>query len=134
MCPSARFSQFVLGAPPYYFAPEVYERLKHLLEVEDFRLAIYDGQIYDSERGLHRGQLIKLVKDDLSDGISLKLDYDSHALPVRLVTQVRNTVQLLFIDQFGDTLDKSRLVHLKWNLGDDDSVALLCAPADSIYS
>ena len=56
--------------------------------------------------------------------IALELDDDPQAVPVRLVAQVRDALDRLVANQFGDLLDQLRLVDLVRNLGDDDRPAV----------
>src|SRR5262249_39707184 len=78
-----------------------------------------DGKVDRAERLLHRGQLVQVVQHDVRDGVTLELDHDSHALPVRFVSKIRKAVDLLVVHQLRDPLDQLFLIDLVRNLGDD---------------
>ena len=81
--------------------------------------------IVDAEGALQRRHLIELVEDDARVGIALDVDDDAYALAVRLVGNPRDAIQLLVIDQIGDTLDELGLIDLVGDLGDDDALMIV---------
>src|SRR5438874_2564362 len=104
-------------------APEADERLQHFLEVDDLRAAVDEGQHDDPEARLHLRVLVELVQDDLRDLAAAQFEDDPDALPVRLVADLRDTLDLLLLHELGDLLDEGRLVHLVRQLADDDGLA-----------
>ena len=116
----ARLAQLVAGAADDDLAAVADEVGQHLLEGEDARTLVDDGEQDDAERRLQRGVLVQVVEHDLFVGIALELDDDAHALAVGLVAQVRDAVDLLVPGELGDLLDQPGLVHLVGQLVDDD--------------
>ncbi len=53
------------------------------------------------------------------DVARLRLDNHAHVFG-RLIADVADQQQLLFVEQFGDPLDQARLLHQPRNFGDDD--------------
>src|SRR6266850_2456630 len=104
-------------------APEADERLQHSLEVDDLRAAVDERQHDDPEARLHLRVLVELVQDDLRDLAAAQLEHDPDALPVRLVADLRDALDLLLLHELGDLLDEARLVHLVRQLADDDGLA-----------
>ena len=94
--------------------------LEQLLQVHDLRRALVERQHDHAEGGLHRGVLVELVQHHARDRVALELDDDPHAVPVGLVAQAADALDLLLPRQLGDGLDQVRLVDLVGDLGDDD--------------
>ena len=115
-----RLFQLEDGAAGDDLAPVVDEMADHLFEGEDLRPVVDDGEHDDAEGGLHLGMLVELVEEHLGVLVLLQLDDDPHPVPVRLVPEIRDPLDLLLPHQFGDLLDQPRLVHLVGDLGDDD--------------
>src|SRR5690606_9782521 len=117
-----RLAQFVYGAAGHHFTAVTDKRLKHLLEVERFRLAINERDHVDAEHAFHLRLAVQVVEHHFRHFTLAQLDNDAHAVLVGLVTQLGNALDLLFLDQLGDLLDQPRLVHLVRNLGNDDGL------------
>src|SRR5215217_2417048 len=69
---------------------------------------------------LHLGVLVEVVEDDLGHGLALQFDHYAHAVPVRLVAQVGDVLELAVLDQLGDLLQEVALVDLVRDLRDHD--------------
>ena len=65
-----------------YISLEIGICFQHLLEIEDFRLAVLDGQHYDADRVLELSVLIEMIEYNLRIRIVLELNYDPHSLSV----------------------------------------------------
>src|SRR5262245_40166322 len=129
--------QLILRAVAHDLAAEVDELVERLDQVENLRLAVDDREVDHSERDLHLSHLVKLVQNDLWDGVALELDDDADLLlrgrfAVGLVADFRNALDPLVVDQVGDLFDQFRLVDLEGNFGDDDGVAFLSAAPDPV--
>ena len=83
-----------------------------------------------AEGALQRGETIKLVEDDVGDGVALELDHDAKTVAVGFVAQRRNALDLLLAPEFPDALDHDGLVHLVGNLADDDDLAVAAQRLD----
>src|SRR5947199_2911405 len=121
--PLLRARELVPRAAGDHLAPEADERLQHSLEVDDLRAAVDERQHDDPEARLHLGVLVELVQDDLRDPAATQLEHDPDPLPVRLVANLRDALELLLLHELGDLLDEARLVHLVGQLADDDGLA-----------
>ena len=115
-----RLTQVVLRAPRDDLVAMVDEVPQQLLEVEDLRLTVHQGEHDHPEGGLHLRVLVELVEDDRRVGVALELDHDPHTVPVRFVAQVRDVGDLLAPHQLHDLLDEPRLVDLERDLRDHD--------------
>lgn len=85
-------------------------------EGEDLGLPVHDGEEVHREGGLEGGVLVELVQDHLGVGAPLELNGDPQALPVGLVPEAHDVLNLLGLDQGGDLGDEARLVHLVGDL------------------
>ena len=117
-----RLAEQVQGPPDDHFAPVLEERLEHLLEVVELRLAVREGDAVDAEHRLELRLRVKVVEHDLAGVAAADLDDDPQAVLVRLVAQFRDALDLLVAGELGDLLDQARLVELVRDLGDDDRV------------
>ena len=95
-----------------------------LLEGEELRTPMIDGQHRDGEGRLERGVLVEIVDDDLRHRIALELDDDAGVL-VGFVADGGDVGEAggFLIHQLGDALDHGGAVHVVRNLGDDDLLA-----------
>ncbi len=111
--------------PADHLLAEGDERLQHVDQRHHFRLAAVQRHHIGAERRLQRRVAVKLVQDDVGNGVALQLDDDAVALTVALVANVGNALDTLVAHQFGHLLDHRRLVHLVGNFGDDDGFAVV---------
>src|SRR5215471_15200002 len=119
-----RLFQVELRAPDDDGFAVIDEVAQQLRQRKDARLVLDDREQDDAEGGLHRRQGVELVEDDLSVLASAKLDHHANALAARFVSQIRDTVDLLFVDELGNPLDQLGLVDLVGDFGDDDGFPL----------
>src|SRR5690606_32576975 len=118
----ARLAQLIHSATGYHFAAVTDKRLKHLLEIQRFRLAIDERDHVDTEHVFHLRLAVQVVQHHFRHFTLTQLNDDAHAVLVGLITQLGNTLDLLFLDQLGDLLDQACLVHLVRNFGNDDGL------------
>src|SRR5215510_14053332 len=114
--------QVVARAPGDDLAAEAHERLEHLLEVDDLRSPVDQGQHDDAEGRLHLRVLVELVHHDLWDLAPSELEHHANALAVRLVADLGDAGNLLLGRELRDLLDQAGLVHLIRKLRDDDGL------------
>ncbi|MNM28938.1 hypothetical protein D3C81_394640 [compost metagenome] len=126
----ARLAQLEHGAAGDHFATVADEGLQHLLEVHQLRAAIDQRHHVDAEHRLHLGLLVEVVEHNLGRLAALDFDVDAHAVLVGLIAQLADAFDLLFLDQLGDLLDQTRLVHLVRNFSDDDRFAAVVGHFD----
>ena len=116
----AGLPKVVIGPAPHDRDPVVDVRLERLLQAEDLRLAVDEGEVDHAERLLHLRVVVQLVQDDVLDRVPLQLEDDPHSLPVALVPKVHDALDLLRLHEQGDRLDEGRLVDHVRDLGDHD--------------
>jgi len=121
----ACLAQVEQGAAGHHVAPVAQERLQHVAEVHDFRLAVDQGHHVDAERLAHPGLLVQVVEDDLVDRPFLQFDHDAHPVLVRFVAQGTDAFEALVAHQRCDMLDQLGFVDLVREFGDDDLFAFL---------
>ena len=63
-----------------------------------------------------------MVQHNFRHLTAAQFDNDAHTVFVRLVTDLRNTLDLAFLNQFSDALLQSCLADLVRQLGDDDTL------------
>src|SRR5690606_11011972 len=119
----AGFAQFVDGPAGHYLAAVTDEGVKQLLQIENARLPVEQAHHVDAEHVLHLGLGVQVVEDDLGHLATTQLDDHTHAVLVGLVAQLADALELLFLDQLGNTLDQLGLVNLVGQLVDDDLLA-----------
>ena len=115
--------EVVAGAPDHDLPPEVDEVVEHLPERDDLRPPPDEGQHVHAERRLHRGVLVELVEDDLRDLPLPQLQHHPDAVPVRLVADLGEAVELPLARELGDLGHQRGLVHLIRELGHHDGLA-----------
>ena len=89
------------------------------------RLSVDKRDHIDGKRILQLGVFIELIEDDLTVGIAAVVDDNLHTGAAGFVSDVRDTLDTLFLDKICHTLNKHRLVHSIRNFRDEDSVMLL---------
>ena len=127
-----RLAQQVNGAPGHHFAAVADEGLENLLEVENLRLPVHQGHHVDAEYRLQAGLGVQVVQHHVAKLAAAQLDDHSQAVLVGLVPQLGDTLDFLFLHQFGDALDQARLVQLVRQLVNDDGVPAALVVADHL--
>ncbi len=125
MRPLARLGQLIPATPKYHLLAEIHEAHQQLAQAHRTRPATIQRQHVARETDLHVGETEKLVQHHFAGSIALQLDHHPHALPVALVANIRNALDLLGAHQLRNALLQRRLVHLIRQLGDDDRLAIL---------
>ena len=125
--PVAGPREIVNGAASDDFAPMADERLEHVLERHELRLAVLQGHHVHAEHRFHRRLREEIIEHDLGDFAALELDDQPHAVLVGLIADLGDAVDELAPHQVGDALGEARLVDLERQLGDDDGLALALA-------
>jgi len=123
VAPFARLAQFEHGTARDHFAAVRQEALQHLLEVQQLRLAIDQRHHVHAEGVLQLGLLVQVVEHHFRHFAPFQLDHHAHARLVGLVADVGNAVELLVAHVFGNAFQQGFLVHLEWQLVDDDGDA-----------
>ncbi|EKE17239.1 MAG: hypothetical protein ACD_10C00550G0001 [uncultured bacterium] len=125
MAAFTRLAQLEHSAPRHYFTAMRQEAFKHLLQVEQARLAVDQRHHVHAEGVLQLRLLVQIIENDFGHLATLQLDDHAHAGLVRLVANIGNTFDLLFVNQLGDLLDQGLLVNLVGNLVNDDGLTIV---------
>src|SRR5690606_4045029 len=128
----AGLGEVVLRAAPHHAGAVLEEEPEHLAHRQQARRAVDDHHVVDRERGLELRVLVEPVQHRLRLHAPFQLEDDAHPLPVGLVAQGRDLLDLLRAHELGDGLDQRGLVDLVGDLGHDDrhaAAALLDAGA-----
>ena len=120
MEPLLRLAQVVGGAPGHHFFAVIQERFERLFEIEHLWAAVGNGEQIDAEGFLQRRVLIELVEDDVGYGIALELDDDAHSVAVRLIAEIGDSFNFLFLHQTGNLLDDAIFVDHERDFTDND--------------
>src|SRR5690606_15699966 len=120
----ARLAQLVYRAACNDFAPVTQKILYKLLEIEQAGLTVDQRHQVHPEGVLQLRVLIQVVQDDFGYLAALELDDQAHAVLVGLVANIRNALDLSFVDQFGDAFLQGLLVDLIGKLVNDNRLAI----------
>ena len=85
MRPFFRLSQVKPGPAGNHIHPVFHEVLDKLLEIERFRAAPYERQIYYAEGRLERGPGEQLVEHNLGECAALEFDNNAYAVAVGFI-------------------------------------------------
>ena len=111
---------FILGTPYHYFVTVLHIMMDNILQVEGLRPAFDQRHIIYPERGLKLGVFVQVVEDNIGDGILFQIIHNAHTVAVAFIADVRNTLQLLFINQGSGLLNHRSFVYLVRYFGYDD--------------
>ena len=94
--------------------------VQHLLQVQDFRLSVDQGEHDDAEGVGKLGVLIELVQHHIRVYVFPEFDGNPHALAAGLIGQGRDAVQLLVLHEVRNTFNQAGLVDSVRELRDDN--------------
>ena len=123
MQPLLGLDQIEARAPHDHVVAVLDEMPHQIQQIEHHRTTVHQRDVVHRERGLQRRILIQRIEHHARHGIVFQDDDDTHAVPVGLVVDIGNALDLLFVDKVGDLLDHLRLVDHIGNFGDDDALA-----------
>ncbi len=112
--------QVILGPAADDLILELDVLLDHLLQGQDLRHLVVDGQHNDAHGILQLGVLVQLIQDDLGVGVLAHVDDDAHSLAVGLIVQVADALDPLVLNEVCDVLDEARLIDHVRDLRHDD--------------
>ena len=92
MPPVLGLAQAELRPAAHDLAAVVEEYQHHVLERQLLRAAVDDGEVYDAEGRLQLRARIELAQHEVRVRVALQLDDYAHAVSVRFIAQVRNSV------------------------------------------
>lgn len=124
MAAVARLAQLEHGAAGHHFAAVLQEDLDQILQIAELGLAVDQRHHVHAEGVLQLGQLVEVVEDHLGHFAALQFDHQAHAGLVRLVLDMADALDLLFVHQLGHALLQRLLVDLVGQLVNDDGLAL----------
>ena len=112
--------QLVSGPADDDFGPMLDKVLNELLEVQRHRTALHKTHVVDPEGALQLRVLVEVIEHHAGHGIALEVVDDAHSVAVRLVAHIRNTLNLLVVNERGGLLNHRGLVHHIGNFGNND--------------
>ena len=120
MSPFLGLVQIISGPSGYDLLLVLQVILKHLEQIEDFRLVIHQRQ-HDRAKGiLQLCMLIQLVQYHVGVGIPSHIDTDPHALTAGMIADAGNAVDFFIAHKLRHLLDQAGLVDQVGKLRDDD--------------
>ena len=128
----ARLAQLEAGAPGDDLDAELNEGGDDLAQIHQRGAAAIERQHVDAEGRLQRRVPEQLVHHHFGRGIALDLDDHAHAVAVRLVAQIGDTLDQLLAHHLGDAFEQALLVDLIGDLVDHDGVAVLADLLDDM--
>ena len=109
LLPRARLLELEQRAARDHVAAVVDEVRQRVLERQDLRLPVDDGQHVTPNDDCSGVILYRLLSTTAGTASLLQLEDDAHAVAVRLVADVADALELLVLDQLGDLLDRRAL-------------------------
>ena len=100
-----------LSATDCYVVTVLYEILDAFLQSEQTWTSLYQCDAIDRERALKICHLKQFVHHYVGVSVTLYVNYDAHALTSSLVVDIADSVNLAFLDEFCDILDKLLLIY-----------------------
>ena len=99
--------------------------LDHLLEIENFGLAINQRDHIHTDNRLQLGLGIEIVEHYVAHFTAPQLDHHTQAVFIGLIAELGDAFQLFLFDELGNALNQARLVQLVGNLVNNDGVLAL---------
>ena len=96
------------------------EAFQHLLQVQQLRLAIDQGHHIHTKGVLQLRLLIEIVQYNLRHFTTFQLDHDTHTRFIGFIANIGDTFEFLVAHVFSDTFQQGLLIHLVWQLINDD--------------
>ncbi len=96
----------------------------NLLDIHGARQAFVEGEHVASKCDLQIGVFEELIDRDVGNLTPLKFDHDPHPIFIRLVADIGNAGNRLFIDEVGDLDDEIGFADVIGDLIDDKALAI----------
>ena len=120
----ARLTQIEHRAPCHHFTAVVEEYLDQILQIAKLGLAVDQRHHIDTEGVLQLGLLVQVVEHHFRHFAALEFNDQAHAGLVRLILNVADALDFLFVYQLGHALLQRLFVDLVGQLIHDDGLAL----------
>ena len=118
------FAQVEDGAACHHLAAVRQEDGQQVFQVAQTRLAVDQRHHVHAEGVLQLGLFVEVIQHHLGHRAALQLNHQTHAGFVRLVLDMADIFDFLFMDQLGHALLQRLFVHLVGQFVDDDGLAL----------
>ena len=115
------FLEVEAGTAEHHLVAVIDEMLDQVFQVQGIRTTVDQCHVVDIEGALQGGHLEQLVQHHLCVGVTFQFVNDADTFAVRLIADIGDTIQFLFVDQVGGFLDHVRLVDLIRDGGGDDT-------------
>ncbi len=103
--------------------PVLHEAVNYLLEGKGLGPTLDKRYIIDIKRCLQLRMLVKMVQDNVGRHLPLEDYHNPHPCSVRLIIDIGNSFQLLFIDKVSYPLDHLGLVDHVGDFGDHNALS-----------
>ena len=117
------FAQLEYSAAGHDFAAMVNKRRNHLFQIQRAWLAINQGHHVHAKGILELGVLKQVIEHNLWHFAATQLNHYSHTRLVRLISNIRDALDALFVHQFSNPFQQRSLVHLIRKFVNDDGLA-----------
>ena len=124
MAALAGLAQIEDGAPCHHLATVRQENGQQVFQVAQTRLTINQRHHVHSEGVLQLGLFIEIVQHHFGHCATFQFNDQAHTGFVRLVLDVADVFDLLFVNQLGHALLQGLFVHLVGQFVNDDGLAL----------
>ena len=112
MATFARFAQQEYGTACHHFTTVANKGFENILEIQDFRLTVDQGNHVDAKHRLHTCLCVQIVEHHIADLTASQLYNNTHAIFVRFVTQFSDALDVFLFYQFSNTLNQACLIQL----------------------
>ena len=124
MCTLLCFAQIVLGTTNHHIHTVLNEVSHHIVEIEELWTTLHKCNAVHREARLEGSIFVELIEHYLRIRITFDLNDYTH-IAFGLVTNTRDTLDLLIINQVSDILYEIRLHYAIWQLANHDTLATI---------
>ena len=108
---------FKMGTSYHHLMAVPYKIFDQLLQVQQARTSVHQGNVVDRKAALHGRVLEQAVQHHVGHGTDLQFDDNAHAVPVTLVVHKRDALHAFAFHQLGNLFNKLPFVDHVGNLG-----------------
>ena len=124
MCTFLGFLQFKLCTTNYHLHTVLNEVCHHVVEIQELWTALYKSNAIHRETRLQCSIFVEFIEHYLCIGVTLDLDDDTH-IAFGLITDTRDSFDLLIVHKVSDILHQIRFYHTIWQLTNHDTLAAI---------
>ena len=114
------FAKFVFRPARNHLKPMFHVIADHISEVQHHRATFHEGHIVDAKRRLKRGVFVKVIQNNVRNGIPTQVIHHPHPIAIRFIPKCLNTFNAFLIDEVGGFFEHHRFIDHIRNLRNDD--------------